>query len=163
MQLLPGELSTILFGYSRNSADGTRAASAVFLYRDGTLTYEYGSRETRDERKITFLITEGCLRSIEKIISDNLVMLRKLRHEINRSSSFEYEKCFIFDGMQIIDWDLTRWYLEEDRKKHPEYYSNSLKVELTENYVRGIFDEICLLIERDEKRVCYTRAVLTDL
>ncbi len=163
MNLSEEELSRILFGYSRISADGTRAASAAYLYRDGTLTYECGSRETRDERRITFLLSPVCLQSIRQIISGNFSVLAGLKDRINGRAPVEKESCFIFDGIVIADWDLTRWYLEEDRKKHPEYYSNTVKVELTENYVRGVFDEICSLIENDDKQVRYTRVIMDDL
>ena len=60
----------------------------------------------------------------------------------------------------IVDWDLTRWYQEEDRKKHPEYYNNTVKLELVETYVRSLFDEICIIIEGAEKEVRYTRSVM---
>ena len=163
MKLTPGELRHILFGYSLSGADKGRASSAAFLYHDGTLTYEYGSREAHNERKITFQVSQQCLQSMKKIISENAEPLGSVREKINGSASVESENCFIFDGMLIIDWDLTRWYLEEDRKKHPEYYSNSVKVALTENYVRDIFDEICLMIEKDDKQMKYARTVLTDL
>ena len=77
-----------------------------------------------------------------------------------RTEAGDGENCFIFEDYHIVDWDLTRWYQEEDRKKHPEYYNNTVKLELVETYVRSLFDEICIVIEGAEKKVKYTRSMM---
>ncbi len=145
----------ILFGYFTDSGMTT------FLHTDGTLVYQTGRRFKQDDRCIKYRITPDCLRQIKELIDDRRHLLTACAAEINRNQAFAGENYFLFDGIHIIDWDLTRWYLEEDRKKHPEYYSNSVKVELTETHVRALFDEICSLIERDAKELLYTRTVLT--
>lgn len=96
------------------------------------------------------MAAHACVHEIGRILIANAMALRRYAEEINGTEkNFEGENYFILGDQKIIDWDITRWYLEEDRKKHPEYYRNSVQVQLTENYVRGIFDEICEVIEQD--------------
>lgn len=134
----------ILFGYETGTF-------SVLLYSDGTLLYG-----KKNNQAILSLPGEA-LERVRAILKENRPMLLRLGKEINGSADLEGENCFIFEDLKIIDWDLTRWYLEEDRKKHPEYYRSTVKLELTENYIRGVFDEICAVLEEAEKQVQYTK------
>ena len=147
----------ILFGYDRRIAEDGHPGLSVYLYPEGTLEYRTGDREEGTERHISFTLSGESLRAIREILHLNRERLRMMAEEINGPAPCEGENCFIFEDVRIVDWDLTRWYLEEDRKKHPEYYRNSVKVELTETFVRGVFDEICAVIERDGKELRYMR------
>ena len=144
----------ILFGYRTGRSEGG-PESTMSLMEDGLLEYARAGG-----RRASFSVSDACLHTVRKILEENRDLLTQYAREINADNSLDNENCFIFGGIEIIDWDLTRWYLEEDRKKHPEYYSNSVKVELTETYVRGIFDEICQVIEQDEKKMRYARMIM---
>lgn len=154
----------LLFGYVKmNNAPGS-PASSVLLYRDGTMLFRAADDAGYVAKRVTFSVTKECVRLVKETIRDNLPVLSDCAARINGArGDFDGENYFIFGDLRIIDWDLTRWYLEEDRKKHPEYYNNSVKVQLTETCVRGIFDEICGIIEQDDKTIRSSRAVLKDL
>ena len=104
-------------------------------------------------------LCEKTMGQIQNLICDNRKMLHQCGEKIN-GKEMDGENCFIFEDYHIVDWDLTRWYQEEDRKKHPEYYHNTVKLELVETYVRSLFDEICAVIGEAEKEVKYTRSVM---
>ena len=134
----------IIFGYKSGSI-------STLLYDDGTLLYG------TEEKIVSLLLPEAFLKQICLILKENRQMLRTYGARINGDADISGENCFIFEDFCIADWDLTRWYLEEDRKKHPEYYSNTVKLELTETYIRAVFDEICLVIENAEKEIRYSQ------
>lgn len=145
-----------IFGYHKQNIDAGSSAINVVLYSDGKLIV--CARDGRNDiwRDTAMQVSHACVHEIWRILIANAMALRRYAEEINGTEkNFENENYFIFGDQKIIDWDITRWYLEEDRKKHPEYYRNSVRVELTENYVRGIFDEICEVIEQDNKKVQY--------
>lgn len=134
----------VLFGYKS-------CAMSTLLYDDGTLLY--GTKE----KMISLLLPDMYLRQVRSILKENRQMLRSYGCRINSDADINGENCFIFEDFYIIDWDLTRWYLDEDRKKHPDYYNNTVKLELTETYIRAVFDEICTVIERAEKEITYSQ------
>ena len=136
----------ILFGYK-----GDRFST--LLFDDGTLVYSSIDQNT------VMSLCEKTMGQIQNLICDNRKMLYQCGEKIN-GKEMDGENCFIFEDYHIVDWDLTRWYQEEDRKKHPEYYNNTVKLELVETYVRSLFDEICIVIEGAEKEVKYTRSVM---
>ena len=136
----------ILFGYK-----GDRFST--LLFDDGTLVYG------RPDQNTVMRLCEKTMGQIQNLICDNRKMLHQCGEKIN-GKEMDGENCFIFEDYHIVDWDLTRWYQEEDRKKHPEYYNNTVKLELVENYVRSLFDEICAVIGEAEKEVRYTRSVV---
>ena len=136
----------ILFGYKGDHI-------STVLFDDGTLIYG------KSDHNMVMLLPEKTMRQIQKLICDNRDMLHRCGEKIN-GKDIEGENCFIFEDYHIVDWDLTRWYQEEDRKKHPEYYHNTVKLELVETYVRSLFDEICAVIGEAEKEVKYTRSVM---
>lgn len=154
----------LLFGYRKtNPEDGTPLLS-IFLSRDGTLSCSSAEPRTGNLKKVSFTVSDECVRTVSGMIAGNRDWLARCAERINSpSEAFSGENVFIFDGLLIADWDLSRWFLEEDRRKHPEYYANSVKVYLTENYIRRLFDEICSVIEADEKEMQYSGAFLTDL
>ena len=136
----------ILFGYK-----GDRFST--LLFDDGTLVYG------RADQNTVMSLCEKTMGQIQNLICDNRKMLHQYGEKIN-GKEMDGENCFIFEDYHIVDWDLTCWYQEEDRKKHPEYYHNTVKLELVETYVRSLFDEICIVIEGAEKEVKYTRSVM---
>lgn len=151
------DLRNALFGYISGRFEN-EPAKAMLLSEDGLLVYEQAGG-----KRASFSVSGDCLGRVRDILSQNMEELRQCAAEINHVPSAlppDGENCFIFGDLVIIDWDLTRWYLEEDRKKHPDYYSNSVKVELTETRVRAVFDEICAVIEADEKKMRYARLML---
>ena len=152
----------LLFGYSKGTAEKAGDGLSVLLYEDGTLIYESGNAAAGG-RELHMAVSAACLGKVRSIIDQNIGRLRELQKKINGREPTEGENRFLFRDVAIVDWDLARWFVEEDRKKHPEYYSNSVRIELVETYVRGVFDEICGVIESDEKVVRYMRTTLTDL
>ena len=137
----------ILFGYESEKM-------TLELLEDGTLIFRSG------ERKTVQSIGRHCLMRVRAIVDEHCAKLQRCGREINAGTDPAEENCFIFVDFRIVDWDLTRWYVEEDRKKHPEYYKNTVKVELTENYVRGVFDEICSVLEEEEKQFRYMQTLI---
>ena len=136
----------ILFGYKGDHI-------STILFDDGTLVCG------RADQNTVMSLCEKTMGQIQNLICDNRKMLHQCGEKIN-GKGVDGENCFIFEDYHIVDWDLTRWYQEEDRKKHPEYYHNTVKLELVETYVRSLFDEICIVIEGAEKEVKYTRSVM---
>ena len=136
----------ILFGYKGE-------CFSTLLFDDGTLVYG------RADQNTVMRLCEKTMRQIRRILRDNRKLLHQCGEKIN-GKEMDGENCFIFEDYHIVDWDLTRWYHEEDRKKHPEYYNNTVKLELVETYVLSLFDEICIVIEGAEKEVKYTRSVM---
>lgn len=154
----------LVFGYVKLINTPGSPVCSILLYRDGTILFRTADDAGKVNRRVTFAVTEDCVRLVNETIEENLPVLKSCASQINDGHrSFDGENYFIFGDLRIVDWDFSRWYLEEDRKKHPEYYKGSVKVQLTETYVRGIFDEICGIIERDEKTICSSRAFLRDL
>ena len=134
----------ILFGYKGGSM-------STLLYEDGVLIYGTA------EKMVSLSLPDDFLERIRLILKENRQMIHSYGIRINGDADIGEENCFIFEDFHVIDWDLTRWYMEEDRKKHPEYYNNSVKVELTETYIRAVFDEICAVIEQAEKEIRYSQ------
>ena len=139
----------ILFGYQSDT-------QSMYLYEDGSLAWGSSS----GGQAAVFCVPEESMMRIRGILRENREMLRQCGERINGRSDTEDENCFILEDLRIIDWDLTRWYVEEDRSRHPDYYENTVKVELTETYVRGVFDEICEILAGEDKRLLYGRTIL---
>ena len=137
----------ILFGYQGDGA-------SIHLYEDGTLVW------MSDGRTAAFAVQEAAMRKIHRILEANYGMLKECASRINGKTGSEGENFFIFRDCRIVDWNLTRWYQEEDRSIHPEYYGNTVKVELVENLVRTVFDEICDVIGAENNRLLYGRTVM---
>lgn len=149
-----------IFGYHKVNADFLEISTS--LYPDGILLFQTRDTENDGRRDTIFTVTDGCIQKVRKIITSCADDLRQYARQINgHLAHLESENYFVFGDLKIIDWDLSRWYLEESREKYPGYYKNMVKVELTENYVRAIFDEICRVIEEDEKEVQYVRTYCT--
>ena len=140
----------VIFGYKGNGIE-------IKLHDDGTLLYMAG------DQTAALSVHEQSMLQIRRLLDDNHEMLKECASRINGNSGTEGENCFIFKDCRIIDWDLTRWYLEEDRSRHPEYYNNTVKVELVENLVRSVFDEICDVISEEGSRLLYGRTVIRGI
>lgn len=142
-------MNKLIFGYHKDTISAE-------LYEDGTFLVlkKKGSSIIRSE----FRVTDDSVFRISKVLEWNDRDLRRYAGIINDlEENFENENYYIFGDLKIIDWDSERLRLEEEREKHPSYYHNALKVELTEKYVWRIFGEICRIIEQDEKEIQHMR------
>ena len=140
----------IIFGYQSSS-------TSIYLYEDGTLIC------ISEGRTAAFSVMEESMRKIRRLLDENRLMLEECASRINGRAVPETENCFIFGNCRIADWDLTRWYMEEDRSKHPDYYDNTVKVGLVENIVRAVFDEVCDVIGEKGNRLLYGRTLLRGI
>lgn len=153
-----------IFGYYKINPDPGSPALSSMLYPDGTLIFRTKDTESENWRDVTLQISEECTRRISDILDFHAMNLERYAKEINEANiSFEEENYFLFKDQKIIDWDLARWCLEEEREKHPEYFKNIRKLELTENYVRAVFDQICKMIEQEPKEMRYMKSYYTNL
>jgi hypothetical protein len=138
-------MSKLIFGYHKDTISAE-------LFEDGTFLAV--KRKNGNISRSEFQVSAGSVDEIREILDRNDRDLRTFAGLINGlEEDFEGENFYIFGDLKIIDWDSERLRLEEERKKHPSYYQNAMKVELTEKYVWKIFGEICRIIEEDEKEV----------
>lgn len=148
-------MSKLIFGYHKDSISAE-------LFEDGT--FFAVKRKNGNISRSEFRVSAGSVDEIMGILDRNSRDLQKFADEINGlEENFEDENYYIFGNLKIIDWDSERLRLEEERKKHPSYYQNARKVELTEQYVWKIFGEICRIIEADEKEVQHMQFLYREL
>ncbi len=145
-------MNKTIFGYRKVSE--TSAISAYLFEEGNFLVRKSGSR---GENSTVFQVSEDCVQEITNILARHKEDLKQYARVINEQADVENENYYIFGDHKIIDWDRDRFKLEEERQKGPSYYKNAMKVELTEGYVRKIFNEICQVIEQDEKEVRHMR------